>query len=208
MSVDDPNKNKADSAEVNGAETNGETTKQDDISSDSSASVSGTETPSEKSATARVPRSRRRRVRPSHRAWVEDIMPQGDLTEIFDMEIPSRSDSPEPEKRKPLGPEEWAEVIIPDCDPESIVDESPSRLEWLRQKKENGTSNEFLDSLMCMVGNEEAKAHFLAIKDRVEAAKRWGEELKDVKLDLILHGKDGTGTVTRRCVDRVYLSLE
>lgn len=141
---------------------------------------------------------RRRRLRTSHRTWNDDIMPQGDLTGIFDDEISDQEKEnieEEEEKRKHEGSEDWVTAELPDEDLESMTDDSPSRLEWLRQKKEEDQKNEHLDSLMSMVGLEPVKARFLEVKERVAAAKRWGEDMKDVKLDLVICGQEGTGTL-------------
>lgn len=48
-------------------------------------------------------------------------------------------------------------------------------------------------STVSMIGHENVKHHFLAIKERVGIAKRWNEDIKTLKLDLVLHGRDGTG---------------
>lgn len=79
-----------------------------------------------------------------------------------------------------------------EIDPTKMEDESPSRLEWLRQKTELGEENEPLDRLMCMVGLEDVKAHFLLVKARVEAAKR-RDAMGELRLDLVLMGSLGTG---------------
>ncbi|KAK7743081.1 hypothetical protein SLS62_010714 [Diatrype stigma] len=87
----------------------------------------------------------------------------------------------------------WAESLVRDQDPKNIDDESPSRKEWLRQKREEGQENKYLDQIMSMVGHEDVKAHFLHVKNRLEVAKRWGEDISRLKFDLILHGNAGTG---------------
>ncbi|KAF4425779.1 hypothetical protein CGGC5_v006284 [Colletotrichum fructicola Nara gc5] len=76
--------------------------------------------------------------------------------------------------------------------PEDIDDDSPSRLEWLRQKQEENEKNVHLDQLMTMVGLENVKAHFLAVKARVKASKQTGDEHQKLRLHLVLHGNDGT----------------
>ncbi|KAJ0385862.1 hypothetical protein COL922a_005567 [Colletotrichum nupharicola] len=63
---------------------------------------------------------------------------------------------------------QWAEFTFSGMKPEDIDDDSPSRLEWLRQKQEENEKNEHLDQLMTMVGLENVKAHFLAVKARVK----------------------------------------
>lgn len=89
--------------------------------------------------------------------------------------------------------EDWAKSLLDDQDPDAVLDDSPARLEWLTQKRELNEKNEHLDRMMAMVGHEEVKAHFLTVKTKVEVAKRWGEDMKDLDLDLTLHGHSGTG---------------
>lgn len=186
------NSNQVPPETTNGTKTNGETSnKQNDTSSDSMKDATDTEaTPK-----PRISRTKRRRrgPRPSHRKWEEEIMPEGNLTGLFDSDISDQEEEASEEEEKPKGSEEWATAKVPDEDLESLTDDSPSRLEWLRQKKDEGQTNEHLDSVMSMVGLEAIKAHFLDVKQRVEAAKRWGEDMKSLKLDLIMTGRDGTG---------------
>jgi len=95
--------------------------------------------------------------------------------------------------------DDWAESMLDDQDPESAPDDSPARFEWLTQKREENEKNEYLDRIMAMVGHEEVKAHFLAVKAKVDVAKRWGEDMKELDLDLILHGNHGTGDFSYQC---------
>ncbi|KAJ0276262.1 hypothetical protein Brms1b_011587 [Colletotrichum noveboracense] len=88
---------------------------------------------------------------------------------------------------------QWAEFTFSGMKPEDIDDDSPSRLEWLRQKQEENEKNVHLDQLMIMVGLENVKAHFLAVKARVKASKQTGDEHQKLRLHLVLHGNDGTG---------------
>jgi hypothetical protein len=89
----------------------------------------------------------------------------------------------------------WAEFLVSEARPEDMDDTSPSRLEWLRQKREENEENPIIDKLMTMVGLEEVKAYFLAVKARFKLHKGGprssdGEKLR---LHLVLQGKDGTG---------------
>ncbi|KAG7413428.1 Protein CfxQ-like protein [Fusarium oxysporum f. sp. rapae] len=43
-----------------------------------------------------------------------------------------------------------------------------------------------------MVGHEQVKAHFLAVKEKVDIAKRWNKSMKDWTFDLLIHGRNGT----------------
>ncbi|KAI3585447.1 hypothetical protein IWW34DRAFT_801302 [Fusarium oxysporum f. sp. albedinis] len=58
----------------------------------------------------------------------------------------------------------WAELLLEDdYDFETATDKSPSQQEWSRQKCEENQQNVYLD----------LKAHFLAVKEKVDIAKRW-----------------------------------
>lgn len=138
------------------------------------------------------------RVRPCRRTWEE--MPFGDLDSLVgvfmdDMDIASMTSKlPDSISDGILDEDkEWTDALLEDDNLDAFLAESPSRQEWLRQKREGNEHNEYLDSIMSMVGHEQVKAHFLDVKATVEAAKRWGEDVKRLKLDLILHGNDGTG---------------
>ncbi|KAJ0270442.1 hypothetical protein COL940_011676 [Colletotrichum noveboracense] len=96
---------------------------------------------------------------------------------------------------------QWAEFTFSGMKPEDIDDDSPSRLEWLRQKQEENEKNVHLDQLMIMVGLENVKAHFLAVKARVKASKQTGDEHQKLRLHLVLHGNDGTGIVNNAIGD-------
>ncbi|GKZ37686.1 hypothetical protein AbraIFM66950_009368 [Aspergillus brasiliensis] len=85
---------------------------------------------------------------------------------------------------------------------EDVNDESPSRLEWLRQKRllarPQPSRNEqrlerLMDRVMCLVGQENVKAQFLAFRARIEAGISRGEDLKKAHRDIIITGNIGTG---------------
>jgi hypothetical protein len=89
---------------------------------------------------------------------------------------------------------DWAEILISDDELDSGgPEESHARLEWLTQKRECNEENEYLDQIMAMVGHEKVKEHFLAVKARIDVAKRWNEDIKTINMDLFLQGNDGTG---------------
>lgn len=100
----------------------------------------------------------------------------------------------------------WSKYFVRHEDPEKIDDESPSRKEWVRRKREEGQGNKYLDQIMSMVGHEDVKAHFLHVKDRLDVAKRWREDIRQLKLDLILHGNHGTGKSTWDNIDHILLA--
>ncbi|CAH0057679.1 unnamed protein product [Clonostachys solani] len=111
----------------------------------------------------------------------------------------SNEEVPEDTAAKEL--ESWARILVEDEDPESMMDDSPSRLEWLRLKREDNEENVHLDKIMSMVGHEKIKAHFLAMKLRMDMAKRWKVDVEEPKADLILYGNDGTG---KRRIAQIY----
>lgn len=77
--------------------------------------------------------------------------------------------------------------------PEECEDDSPARLEWLRQKKVEHADNEHLDRLMSLPGLEEAKAMFLHAKAKFQAATRRETNLKKDNFDVCFIGNQGTG---------------
>ncbi|KAM0545415.1 hypothetical protein ACHAPJ_011320 [Fusarium lateritium] len=108
------------------------------------------------------------------------------------------------EETKPKRIKEWTTPLVKHIDPDLIDDESPSRLEWLRQKRENGEQSEIMDEIMSMIGIEKVKAHFLWAKERAEIAKRWKEDMRSINFDLVLHGGDGTG---KKRIAQLYTEL-
>ncbi|KAF5507905.1 Stage V sporulation protein K [Colletotrichum aenigma] len=86
----------------------------------------------------------------------------------------------------------WVEFVVSSMKAEEVDDNSPSRLEWLKQKRDENERNVYLDQLMTMVGLENVKAHFLAVKAKFKAGKQAHAGHK-LRLHLVLHGKDGTG---------------
>lgn len=77
--------------------------------------------------------------------------------------------------------------------PEECEDDSPARLEWLRQKKVEYAENKHLDTLMSLPGLEEAKAMFLHAKAKFQAATRRETNLKKDNFDVCFTGNEGTG---------------
>jgi DNA replication protein DnaC len=77
--------------------------------------------------------------------------------------------------------------------PEECEDDSPARLEWLRQKTVERAENKYLDRLMSLPGLEEAKAMFLHAKAKFQAATRRETSLKKDNFDVCFVGNQGTG---------------
>lgn len=125
---------------------------------------------------------------------------QEEKKEKKDEEIEEEDENKEKEDDKP--PREKA---ISDLDnslllwnPSEISDNSPSRLEWLRQKQEEGIENTGLDGIMCMIGMENVKATFLSVKEKICLLKRRGDypqarQMMTIETDWVT-GNDGSGT--------------
>jgi DNA replication protein DnaC len=77
--------------------------------------------------------------------------------------------------------------------PEDCQDDSPSRLEWLRQKRVEYAENKHLDRLMSLPGLEEVKSLFLHTKAKIQAATRRGTALRQENFDIAIIGNEGTG---------------
>lgn len=84
-------------------------------------------------------------------------------------------------------------VSIDGIEPEDCEDESPSRIEWIRQKTVERAENKYLDRLMSLPGLEEAKSFFLNAKAKFHAAERRETELKNENFDVVFTGGQGTG---------------
>lgn len=143
---------------------------------------------------------------PDHKERVEDTSDHdsyGDSSSSSSTEDPY--DVSQPVRKKPDRVSSWAKPVVSKMEPEDVDDDSPSRLEWLRQKRENNEKNRFLDQLMSMVGLEDVKAHFLAVKARVQARAQAGghgdAKQPDLRLHMVLQGKDGTG---KKSIAKLY----
>ncbi|KAF4465449.1 Stage V sporulation K [Fusarium albosuccineum] len=78
--------------------------------------------------------------------------------------------------------------------PENIDDSSAARLQWLRQKEEDGVRNQALDQVMCLIGVENVKVLFLSMKAAIDAAKRRREDHMTTIQLLNVQGKGGTAS--------------
>lgn len=68
--------------------------------------------------------------------------------------------------------------------------------EWERIKTSEGAQSEPLDSLMSMIGLEDVKKEFLAIKTKVDTSVRQGTSLSSGRFSCSLLGNPGTGIHT------------
>jgi Cdc6-like AAA superfamily ATPase len=110
----------------------------------------------------------------------------------------SSMQNPSPKPNSPLAANPAFTSASPPVTPAGA---SPSRDQWEDDKKFNGATNEHLDALMDMIGLEEVKKQFLAIKSRVEVVIRQSTDLKDERFGAALLGNPGTGKTT---VARLY----
>ncbi|KAK4201316.1 hypothetical protein QBC40DRAFT_223947 [Triangularia verruculosa] len=74
--------------------------------------------------------------------------------------------------------------------------------EWERRKKELGEKSAAIDQLMAMVGLEQVKSEFLAIKSTIDAAKNRKGMLRRQEFNLALIGNPGTGKKTLATIYR------
>ncbi|KAI0378946.1 P-loop containing nucleoside triphosphate hydrolase protein [Hypomontagnella monticulosa] len=130
-------------------------------------------------------------IKRSRKAWKAMGFPVG-LEEVFTHEI-----NPSDDKSKIWefgGDFPWGAPTLDVLGQGDDIGDSPARSEWLRQKKEDNEENPYLDQLMSMVGREEVKAHFLAIKSKVKGkdGKR-SPDFEKLRLHLVLQGRHGTG---------------
>ena len=114
---------------------------------------------------------------------------------------PTALDSPEPEIRPPHAeggthgpkPAESPRQAVSSSTKEEIPADSPSKLEWERQKSIEKASNGAIDSLMDMVGLEDVKRQVLTIKAKIDMCQRQNSDVKDERFNISLLGNPGTG---------------
>ncbi|TFK32805.1 P-loop containing nucleoside triphosphate hydrolase protein [Crucibulum laeve] len=73
---------------------------------------------------------------------------------------------------------------------------SPSQQEWRRQKSVEGSTNEFIDAIMAMVGLESVKEKILEIKAKIDTSTRQGASLHRERFNITFLGNPGTGKTT------------
>jgi hypothetical protein len=72
---------------------------------------------------------------------------------------------------------------------------SKSADDWRRQKTVEGAFSPSIDAIMAMVGLESVKAQVLAIKAKIDTAKRQGSPLEKERFNISFLGNPGTGAV-------------
>ena len=78
-------------------------------------------------------------------------------------------------------------------DMENEEDWSSAKKQWEHLKRFEGVDNEALNDLMSMVGLEDVKDGFLAIKSEVDTAVRQGLDMSNKRFGASLLGNPGTG---------------
>jgi hypothetical protein len=76
----------------------------------------------------------------------------------------------------------------------AALEPSPSELEWERQKRVEGASNDAINDLMALTGLEAVKEKFLDIKSKIETVQRQGIDMKKERMGMVMLGNPGTGT--------------
>jgi autophagy-related protein 11 len=71
--------------------------------------------------------------------------------------------------------------------------QSPSEVEWERQKRVENASNDAIDALMKLTGLEQVKEKILDIKAKIETLARQGIDMKKERLGMVMLGNPGTG---------------
>lgn len=71
--------------------------------------------------------------------------------------------------------------------------QSPSSIEWQRQKDVENASNKAIDDIMAMTGLESVKSQVLKIKAKVDTCIRQNSGLQDERFGVVLLGNPGTG---------------
>jgi len=77
---------------------------------------------------------------------------------------------------------------------DNVHPKSTSELEWERQKRVDGASNDAIDALMDMTGLEDVKSKILGIKAKIETVARQGTDMKRERLGMVMLANPGTGT--------------
>lgn len=88
--------------------------------------------------------------------------------------------------------------------PANLPPPSPAETEWKRQKRVEGASSSYIDSIMGMIGLEKVKQQVLDTKAKLELAQRQGISTQTENLNCALLGNPGTGELSlfvsiRRC---------
>ncbi|KDR65734.1 hypothetical protein GALMADRAFT_106825 [Galerina marginata CBS 339.88] len=76
------------------------------------------------------------------------------------------------------------------------LEQSPSQLEWKRQKNIEGAQNDAIDAIMEMTGLEIVKSQVLGIKAKIDTSIRQNASFKRERFNVVLLGNPGTGKTT------------
>lgn len=95
-----------------------------------------------------------------------------------------------PESLSPAGPPK-----VPDTS-DNLDHLDGAKQGWEHMKRLEGARSEPMDEIMSMIGLEEVKSTFLAIKENVDTALRQGVSLEEERFSCTMLGNPGTGKTT------------
>lgn len=137
-----------------------------------------------------------------HTDEIFDHEPRATSTQDHDIDASdldtSRNTSGDGERTGPGAQDEGSgETPIDDKEPEDplllVNDNSASRLEWIRQKRDQKANIDAFDELMKLLGRENVKGEFLSMKAAIDARKRRRETEYDESVRFTVDGNVGTG---------------
>ncbi|OAG34341.1 hypothetical protein AYO21_11493 [Fonsecaea monophora] len=98
-------------------------------------------------------------------------------------------------------------AFLEGVDLDQIQDNSPSRLDWMRMKRENGEENIFLDRLMAMTDLEDVKRHFLKTKCTLDTLRRQGVDTASECFNAVFVGRQKVCEAVARLYAHFLISI-